>query len=171
MTTGTYTDIQMILVSQAAFHPSCSQQSNKWCIQLHQILPYPGIRQPRASHKSYIGGHWGRVSGSSLEVLSDVFNISRSLLFNASKNLLRALKMGIMFDTPTFELHADHGPLLIRTTIAMTILSFIAICLRFLARRLVRQPILWDDWMIVLAVLFAWVTGIWEVMCRASDSQ
>lgn len=72
--------------------------------------------------------------------------------------------MGLMFDTPTFELHADHGPLLIRITIVMMVLSFISIILRFLSRRLVKQPFLSDDWMIVAGVVFAWVTCLLEII-------
>lgn len=76
--------------------------------------------------------------------------------------------MGLMFDTPTFELHANHGPLMIRVAIVVMVLSFSAVFLRFLSRRLVKQPALWDDWMIIVALAFAWVTCIWEIIGKQS---
>jgi len=59
--------------------------------------------------------------------------------------------------------HDNKGPLMIRVAVAMMCVSCLAVCLRFTARKLVKQPCLWDDWMIVLALPFAWTTCIFEI--------
>ncbi len=61
------------------------------------------------------------------------------------------------------NLQEDKGPLVIRVAAAMMALSGLAVCMRFIARKLVRQPCLWDDWMIVLALPFAWATCGFEI--------
>lgn len=64
-----------------------------------------------------------------------------------------------MFDTPIFELDANNGPMLIRISSAVAILSTLAICLRFYAKQLVGQEFLWDDALILLALPFSWAVN------------
>ena len=68
-----------------------------------------------------------------------------------------------MFTASSVNPHDNEGPLMIRVAAAMMGLSGVAVCLRFTARKIVRQPCLWDDWMIILALLFAWATCIFEI--------
>ncbi|MCJ1244556.1 hypothetical protein MMC30_001754 [Trapelia coarctata] len=42
--------------------------------------------------------------------------------------------------------------------------SGVAVCLRFISRRLIKQPFLWDDWLIVIALPFAWAVGVCELV-------
>ena len=63
-----------------------------------------------------------------------------------------------------FDLNADNGPLLLRVSVAMMCVSALGLCGRLLARRLMRQPILWDDWMIVLALVFSWTCSLLQIM-------
>lgn len=78
--------------------------------------------------------------------------------------------MGAMFDTPKFELHANHGPLMIRITVVMMALSLVSIILRFLSRRLVKQPFLSDDWMIVAGAIFSWATCILQIIGKEAEN-
>ena len=64
--------------------------------------------------------------------------------------------MSLIFDHSPFDLDANRGPELVRTCIAMMCLSFLGVLGRFTARKLTRQRILWDDWMIVIALPLAW---------------
>lgn len=68
------------------------------------------------------------------------------------------------------SLNADEGPFIIRISAAMVALSGIAVCLRFLSRRLVKAPFLWDDWMILTALPFAWATSLLNVTGESSCS-
>ena len=56
----------------------------------------------------------------------------------------------------TVDVSDNNGPLVIRTGVAMMFLSALGVGMRFFARRLAKQPILWDDWTILLTVPWAW---------------
>ena len=61
-----------------------------------------------------------------------------------------------------FDINANNSPVVLHIGIAMMCLSGSAVVLRYVSRRLARQPWLWDDWMIVMAVLWAWAVCIVE---------
>ncbi|MCJ1352543.1 MAG: hypothetical protein MMC33_002527 [Icmadophila ericetorum] len=63
-----------------------------------------------------------------------------------------------------FNLHANNGPVIINTSIALMVLSGVAVFLRFVARKTVKQPLLWDDWMILLGLLFSWSICIGQIV-------
>lgn len=46
--------------------------------------------------------------------------------------------------------------MMVRVCVAMICVSFVGLCGRLLARRLTKQPLLWDDWLIVVGLVFAW---------------
>lgn len=64
------------------------------------------------------------------------------------------------------DLYADLSGVLVNTSIAMMCLSGSAVGLRFFARRLVKQPLLIDDWLILLAVPFAWIVCMLNIECK-----
>ena len=78
--------------------------------------------------------------------------------------------MTIVFDNGPYDPDANVGPVLVRVCVAMMFVSGIGLFGRFLARRLMKQPVLWDDWMIVLAVPFAWGCCIIQIMGRTVPS-
>jgi len=69
-----------------------------------------------------------------------------------------------LLDHKSFQLDANEGPLVTGLCIGMMALSAIAVFCRFLARKIVNQPLLWDDWLILLALAFSWVTCIWQII-------
>ena len=75
--------------------------------------------------------------------------------------------MGLI-NSPNFNLNDDNGPLSNRIAISMMIVSLLAMVLRFAARKLVRQSFFLDDWLIVVAVAFAWATCIIEIIGNSS---
>lgn len=68
-----------------------------------------------------------------------------------------------------FDINEDKGPYLARICSVMIVISAIAVVLRFLSRRVVKAPLLWDDWVILLAMVCD-STAI-EVSSDASFSQ
>lgn len=68
---------------------------------------------------------------------------------------------------PGFNVDADRGPYLYQLILAMLILSAICVPLRFLSRKAAKLPILWDDWLIVIAMVFSGVPTC-AVMYRKS---
>ena len=64
--------------------------------------------------------------------------------------------MPSMFDRGPYDPKADDGPMLRSVCIAVVVLSGISVVLRFISRRLVKQPLLWDDWTVLIALPFAW---------------
>lgn len=64
--------------------------------------------------------------------------------------------MSLQFSNDSYDPDANKGPMMIRVCVAMICFSSIGICGRFLARWLTKQPILWDDWFIVVALVFSW---------------
>jgi hypothetical protein len=77
--------------------------------------------------------------------------------------------MGLI-NSSDFELNADNGPLVIRVAIAMMAISLLGAVLRFMARRIVRQPIMWDDWFIVLGLVCSWGVCIIQIIGMGSTS-
>jgi len=57
----------------------------------------------------------------------------------------------------------DEGPLIERVAIAGMCLSGLAVVLRVVSRKLVKQPLLWDDWLILTAIPFAWAVPILQI--------
>ena len=60
----------------------------------------------------------------------------------------------------TVDTSDNNGPLVIRTGVAMMFMSALGVGMRFFARRLAKQPILWDDWTILMTVPLAWAVCI-----------
>lgn len=79
-------------------------------------------------------------------------------------------KMSYALTNGPFDLNADNGPFITRVSIAMMCVSVVGICGRFLARRLMRQPLLWDDGMIVLALVFAWTCSLIQIIGMISGT-
>lgn len=73
----------------------------------------------------------------------------------------------LMFDTPTFELHANNGPLAIRMAISMILFSLIGVCLRSYAKRIIHQPYLWDDGLIIVSLICSWSMSIMEIYSKS----
>lgn len=74
--------------------------------------------------------------------------------------------MSGIFNQPSSDINANKGPLMTKVCVAMMFVSIIGLCGRFVARKLVRQPILWDDWMIVAGLLFSWACCIIQIIGR-----
>ena len=66
----------------------------------------------------------------------------------------------------TFDIYANVGRIIININIAMMVLSFVALILRFVARRIAKQPLMWDDWWILIAMPFVWIVVISEFVGR-----
>ena len=66
----------------------------------------------------------------------------------------------------TFYSYANNGPLVIRVGISMMCLSVASVAFRFLARLLERQPLLCDDWWILVALAWAWALCIAQFVCK-----
>ena len=64
----------------------------------------------------------------------------------------------------TFNVDANVGRIVINVNIAMTVLSVTAVVLRFISRRLAKQPLLWDDWWILISMPFVWVVVITQFL-------
>lgn len=48
---------------------------------------------------------------------------------------------------------ADHSAIIVRSAIAMAVLSFAAVALRFISRTLTKVSLLLDDWLILAALV------------------
>ena len=57
----------------------------------------------------------------------------------------------------------NDGPLIVTVAIVGMGLSGLAVCLRFISRKLAKQPFLLDDWIIVLAIPFSWTVAIIQI--------
>lgn len=51
------------------------------------------------------------------------------------------------------NLHEDKGPLMLKVEIPCTVLATITVILRLWSRRIVRVPLKWDDYTIVLSLV------------------
>ncbi|MCJ1445491.1 MAG: hypothetical protein MMC23_005996 [Stictis urceolatum] len=60
--------------------------------------------------------------------------------------------------------NGDFARLIINTSIAIFVLTVVAVGLRFLARRIVRQPFLMDDWLILAALPFGLLLPILNII-------
>ena len=74
--------------------------------------------------------------------------------------------MALQFNSGSYDPNENKGPMLVKVCVAVMVLSTIGLCGRFMGRRLKKQPILWDDWLIVLAWIFAWASCIIEIIGR-----
>lgn len=74
--------------------------------------------------------------------------------------------MSGIFNQPSSDINANKGPLMIKVCVTMMFVSIIGLCGRFLARRLVKQPLLWDDWIIVAGLLFSWACCVTQIIGR-----
>lgn len=74
--------------------------------------------------------------------------------------------MSPIMDPGPSDTNVNRGPRLIQVCVAMMCLSLIGVCGRFVARKLVKQSILWDDWMIIPGLLFAWACCIIQILGR-----
>ena len=54
---------------------------------------------------------------------------------------------------PGIDLRATQVPRILGVNIATFALAVMAICLRFIARRLTRLPYWWDDWLMLPAIV------------------
>ena len=62
---------------------------------------------------------------------------------------------------PGVNLNDDLGPQVVAAVAVVTVLSTVAIILRFVARYLKNAPLGWSDWLIIIGWLCAWgVAGI-----------
>jgi len=57
---------------------------------------------------------------------------------------------------------ANYGPMVKKTVIAMMTLSGVALTLRFCSRRVARQPIKADDWLIIAGTVLTWAMSLTE---------
>ena len=78
--------------------------------------------------------------------------------------LLSTSTMSVLFNHNSHGMDDDEGPLVMRISVAFICLSGTAVFLRYLARRVTRNPWSWDDWMIVVALMFAWTNPILEII-------
>ena len=65
----------------------------------------------------------------------------------------------------------NNGPLIVTVAIVGMCLSGLAVCLRFISRKLIKQPFLRDDWIIVLAIPFSWSVAIIQIRGRRLRSE
>ena len=54
---------------------------------------------------------------------------------------------------PGFDLHANQAPRILAISIALMVLSGLAVMLRFLSRMLSKAGLWWDDWVILTALV------------------
>lgn len=59
---------------------------------------------------------------------------------------------------------SNYGPLMIRVCIAMMCVSALGIVLRLAARRLAKQKLWWDDWIILVAFVVVWTLAILQIV-------
>ena len=78
--------------------------------------------------------------------------------------------MALQHDSGSYDPNENKGPMLVEVCATMMGLSTIGLCGRFMGRRLTRQPILWDDWLIVFAWVFAWACCIVEIIGKVGLS-
>ena len=52
------------------------------------------------------------------------------------------------------DIHASRVHLILGVSIALLVLSFVAVALRLLARRLSGAGLWWDDWLIIAALVY-----------------
>ena len=64
---------------------------------------------------------------------------------------------------PAANLSDDQRPLIMHVTVAMICLSAIAVILRFSSRLLTKSPFLWDDWLVLAALPFAWAAAAIDI--------
>ena len=69
-----------------------------------------------------------------------------------------------------FDIHADNGYIVVSVGIAMIFVSSVGVAMRFVARRIAKQPLLMDDWAILLAVPFTWAVCASQIAGKAQSS-
>jgi hypothetical protein len=82
-------------------------------------------------------------------------------LFHQPATLL-AIKMFGVIGFNDNDPFADYGPMVKKTTIVMMTLSGVVLALRFCSRRVARQPIKADDWLIIAGTILTWVMCLTE---------
>lgn len=75
--------------------------------------------------------------------------------------------MSLSFGNGSFDADANLGPMMVRVCVAMMCLSSIGLSGRFFVRRLTKQPLLWDDWLIVVGLVFSWACCIIQIIGRS----
>jgi hypothetical protein len=63
--------------------------------------------------------------------------------------------LNAVLSPPDADLSATQAPRIIGASVVLIILSTAAVVLRFLARRLSRAGLWWDDWTILFALVWA----------------
>ena len=58
--------------------------------------------------------------------------------------------------------------MLVKLSAAMIVVSFVAVCLRFYSRKLLNQPLLWDDWTTLFTLPSAWGVAMINISCMVS---
>lgn len=66
-------------------------------------------------------------------------------------------------DLPPANPYDNQGPLIVRISAAMIVLSGLAVILRFVSRRITQAPCSWDDWLVMAALPFAWCTAAFDI--------
>ena len=64
------------------------------------------------------------------------------------------------------DINADMGPTMVRLCVSMMVLSTTAVVLRFVSRKVIRQPLQWDDWMILISLIASYAAGTVEITGR-----
>ena len=78
--------------------------------------------------------------------------------------------MSVLFNQKSFSLDDDERPLIVGISVLFICLSEAAVLFRFLARRISQLPLMWDDWMIVIALILAWAFSIVTVLGTVANS-
>lgn len=61
-----------------------------------------------------------------------------------------------MSTVPPYDLYANRGPRGEAVAITCFVLAVVAVCLRLGARRAIKAPFWWDDFVIILALVCLW---------------
>lgn len=60
----------------------------------------------------------------------------------------------------------DLGPIVLAVTVTTSLLALIAVILRFIARRALRAPLWWDDWLILPTPILGFGGIIVASLCK-----
>jgi hypothetical protein len=62
------------------------------------------------------------------------------------------------------NINADNGPMMVQLCVSMMVLSGTAVVLRLISRRVVRQSLQWDDWVILMSLVVSWGACLVEII-------
>ncbi|KAJ0137611.1 hypothetical protein HZ326_19419 [Fusarium oxysporum f. sp. albedinis] len=129
--------------------------------QMAQILgPDPVIFRSRSSHKPSLSAAQGVVDGVEKEAQSVLprpppISSSPVPLFRQSTQDQRPKMSSLPEPPPGLDLDETKVPALVSAAALTWVFGVISVCLRITSRRLIRYKLWWDDWLIVISLVFS----------------